>query len=312
MARSEPPTPRIWTEDELRADAETSLGRFVSARTAEGGWVYSEIFDRSLAVVERVFDGSEGLTEIGPYLFLGVPELVDPARFLTAPPVSRDDLKTLCGGRQSVRTEAEAEWVAEVIRENLDPRRFPWLDEGRQPTAAERTAATRWTASVWAIEQTRTKRRTEAGKRQEDAVAKLLESLEFVQSRREDEIADVGHAVGDIRSVDELRRGTYRRETKVAGTKSDVPVRLRDGRLLSIECKESNTAVNSTKRLNRETGGKAAVWREAFGQQVVTMAVIAGVFNLGDLARAQNDQGVFLVWEHRLSPLREFVLATSS
>lgn len=303
--------PRIWTEDELRADADTSLGRFVTTRTAEGGSVYAEIFDRSLPLVERVFDGSEGLTEIGPSLFLGFPELVDPARFLTAPPVSRDDLKTLCGGRRSVRTEAEAEWVAEIIRENLDPRRFRWLDESRQPTTAERTAAARWTASVWAIEQARTKRRTEAGRRQEDAVATLLESLEFTESQRDDEITDVGHVVGNIRSVDELRRGTYRRETKAAGTKSDIPVRLRDGRLLSIECKESNTAVNSTKRLNRETGGKAAVWKEAFGQQVVTMAVIAGVFNLGDLAKAQNDQGVFLVWEHKLSALRDFLLATN-
>ena len=42
----------------------------------------------------------------------------------------------------------------------------------------------------------------------------------------------------------------------VYGAKRDVPVRLRDGRLLAIECKVSNGAKNSWKRLNREIAGR--------------------------------------------------------
>lgn len=299
--------PRTWSEDEFRAATEIGLERFIDQRTAEGGSIYNTIFDDSLPLVEQVFDRSHNLTEIRASTFVGAPQLVDPARFLTAPPVSRDDLKTLCGGRTSVKTAGDAKKVADVIRHNLDERRYPWLARRRQPTAQERAGAQRWTASIWAIEQARTLRRTTAGKRQEEAVEALLLDLDFKRSQEAHERADTGGPIRDIRRVDALRPGTFRRETPVAGTKADVPVRLKDGRLLAIECKESNTAINSTKRLNRETGGKAGVWKQEFGNQVVSMAVIAGIFHVSDLLRAQDDQGVFIVWEHDFDPLTDFL-----
>jgi len=58
--------------------------------------------------------------------------------------------------------------------------------------------------------------------------------------------------------------------------------------------------------LIRETCGKADVWRRAFGQRVITGAVLAGVFKLKNLTEAQDEPGVALLWEHDLSPLELF------
>jgi len=63
------------------------------------------------------------------------------------------------------------------------------------------------------------------------------------------------------------------------------------------------------KRLIRETCGKADLLRHAFGEQVITGAVLSGVFKLKNLREAQNDRGVALFWEHDLSRLEEFVRA---
>ena len=71
----------------------------------------------------------------------------------------------------------------------------------------------------------------------------------------------------------------------------------------------ANGPKNGWKRLNRETGGKAETWRTAFGVQVVTAVVIAGVLDLSALMQAQAT-GVVIFWEHDLEPLAQFVAAT--
>ena len=87
-----------------------------------------------------------------------------------------------------------------------------------------------------------------------------------------------------------------------------MPVGLRDGRFLLTECKVSNSGTNSVKRLNREVGGKAGGWREAFGGRGITAAVLAGVFKLKNLKDAQKD-GVAIFWESDLEPLSDFLRA---
>jgi hypothetical protein len=110
-----------------------------------------------------------------------------------------------------------------------------------------------------------------------------------------------------IVALDDLSRGHFSRERKVGGAKCDVPIRLLDGRLLTLECKVSNGPKNSWKRLQREVGGKADTWKQAYGSQVITGAVVAGVFDLKCLSDAQSRQNVALFWQHDLEPLLEFV-----
>lgn len=110
-----------------------------------------------------------------------------------------------------------------------------------------------------------------------------------------------------ILRLDELPRGHYSRERKVDGAKCDIPIRLADGRLLALECKVSNGPKNSWKRLHREVGGKAERWRQEFGHQILTGAVLAGVFDLRCLVNSQEEQDVYLFWQHDLGSLAAFV-----
>lgn len=76
---------------------------------------------------------------------------------------------------------------------------------------------------------------------------------------------------------------------------------------MPIECKASNSAVNSFKRLNHEAAGKAAKWLRAFGDRaIVPSAVLSGVFNAANLETAQSS-GLFLFWSFRLRDLADFV-----
>ncbi len=51
---------------------------------------------------------------------------------------------------------------------------------------------------------------------------------------------------------------TFATQTNLGSDNADVIVRLDDGRLLAIECKGSNSEINSRKRLNKEGGAERA------------------------------------------------------
>ena len=88
-----------------------------------------------------------------------------------------------------------------------------------------------------------------------------------------------------------------------ANAKADVVVRLHDTRLMAIECKVSNSATNSVKRLNNDAAVKAEYWLKQFGTaQVVPAAALAGVFNVLNLEQAQT-RGLTLFWSHDLDQL---------
>ena len=79
---------------------------------------------------------------------------------------------------------------------------------------------------------------------------------------------------------------------------------------MPIECKVSNSATNSYKRINNDAAQKAVYWRRELGPaNVVPTAVLTGVFALGSLTQAQ-DNGLTLMWAHDLAPLLAFIEAT--
>lgn len=289
--------------EELDAWRQAALEYFVAQRGREGTQAYVDAFIRLRPSVEKAFDVSHDLRRWDPTLVVERPEMIAAMRYLIAPLISADDLDTLVEGRtRNKRLSPElAERVLRLVSNGLDPMRYPWLAEGRAPVAGERATAIDWTTGVWASEQVRTARKTESSRRQEAAVADVLRAAGYEHSAKR-----------RVTSLDEMPRGSFGGEAVLAGAKADVPVRLHDGRLLAIECKVSNSAVNSVKRLLRETGGKARTWREAYGQQVVPAAVLSGVFKLNDLLAAQESHRIALFWETDLSPLRVFLERTRS
>jgi hypothetical protein len=102
---------------------------------------------------------------------------------------------------------------------------------------------------------------------------------------------------------------TFRLILRWTRVKADIVVRLWDDRILPIECKVSNSALNSMKRLNNDAAVKAVAWRLAFGtHQIVPTAVLGGVYNLASLLNAQ-EKGLSLIWAHDLSPLAQWILS---
>ena len=76
---------------------------------------------------------------------------------------------------------------------------------------------------------------------------------------------------------------------------------------MPIECKVSNSATNSVKRLNNDAAVKAEIWRHDFGaEQVVPVAMLSGVYKLHNLEEAQN-RGLTIHWAHRLPDLTDWI-----
>lgn len=288
-----------YGSEELARAAHRATDLFVERRVEEGSEIYEDFFHQFRSRLQHFFQRTASLRNLRSSIFEQDASWLYEARYLAGPPISADDLRTLVGHRLGGRRlDSEvALRVVEVILEALDPFRFPWVSEGREPTDEECERARAWTAGLMAVERVRTFRRTESSRVQEHSVKVMLQGSDYTQVER---------PASEIFALDDLERGTFTDEIRLAGVKVDVPVRLYDGRLLAIECKVSNSAVNSIKRLNREVGNKAEAWRRAYGSQVIPCAVISGVFDVSCLSNAQ-EQGIFVVWDHQMEVLANFI-----
>ncbi|CAN5122323.1 hypothetical protein BH24CHL7_BH24CHL7_08860 [soil metagenome] len=292
--------------EELEERRREAVAAFIAQRGMEGGARYRDASAANRVLVRALFDATDDLLDFASGAALAAaPQLLAVARYLGGPPISGDDLDTLAETRIASRRRLDADLgrkAASVIAASIDPERFPWLyeDPSRRPTEAERDTAVRWTAGLKAVQEIAMGRRSESSARQEASVRSLLERHGFSEVRaRPIDVTGAG-----------LAPGQFSREALVVGTRADVPVGLRDGRLLLIECKVSNSAVNSVKRLNRETGGKAQQWRRELGARAIPAAVLAGVFGLSNLIAAQ-ESGVTIFWEHDLRVLEAFLTEAS-
>lgn len=218
--------------------------------------------------------------------------------YTAAPPISEDDLKTIADttlsrGRMLGDADA-ARRVIDVLRQILDPDRFPWVEEGREPAAPEFERAIDITSALIATQKVQTLRRNEGKDAQEQAVKDLMTARGFQEVPRR-----------EIRSLSQAPApGTFMGETNVCGHRADVVVRLPDGRLCLIECKVSNSEVNSFKRIVNDTGGKSPIWYQQLGAaNTIVAAVLSGVFSVDNLEFVQAHKGVSLFWAHRLDDL---------
>ncbi len=226
-------------------------------------------------------------------------------RYLGAPPISEDDLKTLAeasyGPLVFRRDPAAATRVRDLIRTVLDVHRFPWIGAGRGPTAEERAGAVAASTAMAATRDVETSRRNNSKQIQEQAVKDLLKSLGMREVPARE--------IGSLSSGAAPAPGEYCGESRVAGTRADVVVRLKNGDIMLLECKVSNSAVNSYKRVVHDTGGKAAHWYLALGRaSIIPCAVLGGVFARQNLEQVQNAD-VYLFWQHRLQDLADYVIS---
>lgn len=309
MAKKPAEPPPHWTEDELDSARETSIAAFRELRMKEPLEQYLDFFDRFQGKFEDLLETTVDLSTLD-YHAAALLRDVDwtvALRYLSAPPISEDDLKvvaevsSLAHDKISKKAD-EVSKVVETIRLGLDRRRFPWVAEGREPTETERRAAVVATAALIASQHVATRRRNEGKKEQEEAVRSALLHSGFKQVPAK--------SVPVIQ--DAPKPGYFSMETKFGERKADLLIGLHDRRVMPVECKVSNSAINSIKRLKNDAAVKAVRWREEFGQaQVVPTAVLSGVYDLRHLISAQT-QGLTLFWAHDLAAFTNWIRSTKS
>lgn len=303
----------FWSEAELAERRERSIELFVASWGRGLQDEYIELKARCAQAVSQLLARTDNLRALrADPAFFTQPEnraLLAPARFMTVPQLSEDNFKVI----------ARTLGPVETLLAFLGRERFPWMaeDPPGEPTPELIQRAVDVTAELWAIQQQGTSQHMESSRAQEKAVrAQLTASgLTFVspaefgkrsQSLGARYVQSLGIVPANVRDL--LGLGEFTTEQLVAGHKSDVPVLLRSGGLLTIECKVSNSATNSYKRLIRETDGKRRAWREQFGGGVRTAAVISGVYSAKNLLDAQS-QGMLIFFDHDLGALDAFLQA---
>lgn len=298
-------SPPRWQPDELASDCARAEEEFRAERLDEPLEKYLEFFDRYAETFAKVLSKTENLDRLRETAIelLAVPSDREAIRYLAGPIISEDDLKTLAEAgfsAQRVRTDPEmVTRVVETISRALDRRRFGWIGEKRAPTDEERKAAILATAALMANSRAATVRRNRGKELQERLVLETLERAGFKQVPR--------RGIETLRAAPEV--GHFCRESVLAGRKADLIVTLWDGRVMPIECKVSNSAVNSFKRLNHEAASKAEAWIKDLGAvQIVPTAVIGGVFSLRNVLDAQQ-RGLTIFWAHRLDALVQWLSA---
>ena len=295
--------PPPWTQQQLDEDRGKAMEVFRKRRTEEPIEAYLDAFDQYQGVLEELLEATVDLTADAETLvdIVSEPKLLEAFRYLAGPPISEDDLKVLAEAvltpSRLKKNRAMAKRVADVVIHGLDPRRFPWVVGGRDPSEAERRAAVLASAALLATRRLETMRRNLEKQHQEDAVKKALR--------------DAGLEEMKTRNIPMLNRapqpGEFCGESLLGDRKADIVVGLSDGRTLPIECKVSNSATNSVKRLKNDAAVKAVSWRQQFGEnQVVPTAVLSGVYKLHNLTSAQSS-GLNLFWAHDLPQLIDWI-----
>lgn len=269
--------------------------------------MYLEHFGHYRHAIERLLEATADLSALAAQAstVLADSDLLYVFRYLSGPPVSADDLQTLAGmrlTRSRLRSDPEgAGRVVETVLRGLDSERFAWVGEGREPSPQERSAAIVATAALIASQRVRTGRMNDAPQLQEALVKARLSGVGFIEEEP--------RPIPNMFAAPDP--GRFRGECVVgASRKADVAVRMWDGRLMPIECKVSNSGLNSIKRLTNDAAVKGRVWIEDLGRNnVVPAAVLSGVFELAHLAEAQ-ERGLTLFWAHSLDELLTFIEAT--
>lgn len=262
-------------------------------RLTEGSEAYESAYETAYSNVSSLFTITRDLNYLAGR---GIPSAFEERhlvamRYLVTPPISADDLETLTGISSNfsrLRTSSD-QWssVVELLAGRIDKNRFPWTPTARSPEPEEKSAALLSTSTLMAMETVRTSRRSVLRVTQETSAATALRESGYqeVRRRRISSRADFPAA------------GEFCLETSVGSKRADIALVTRQGRAYAVECKASNSAVNSFKRLNREAISSAQSWLHEFSGQVQPAVILAGVFRPANVMAAQASD-LEIYWSH--------------
>ena len=313
MISAWPAQARFWQATEVAADTAAARAEFRFRRLGEPLARYLAAFDDARPLHAELIAGLESalLMDAAGLDLLKRLWATDAGRtayrYPGAPPISEDNLETLAEAKLAVRSVAAnapaLQRLNDVMRATLDPRRFPWVIAARAATAEELAAAVLASTTLAASQRVHALRRGDEKSLVEGAVKGLLIGLGWQQA-----------TYRPARGIQNLINDAppprcFLTQVNLGADNADVVVRLGDGRLLAIECKGSNSEINSRKRLNKEAAQNARAWLAGFGGQVVPAVALQGVFKDRYVAEAQATP-MLIFWGHRLDDLRQFIVST--
>ncbi len=191
-----PRPPQRWTEQELEADAKVSTDVFVARRKAERARREQAIGEHAPEYRQDFLDLLASTTDLREVTgeSLRNRRLLRAARFVAIPFISDDDLDSLTGanlkgwmqqttdrGKRPSADDFDA--AAEVIAQQLDPYRAPWVAKDRPPTEAEVERFLTGSITVRLNSRLGSLRRSEAAARQEQAVRDALAAAGYTESK---------------------------------------------------------------------------------------------------------------------------------
>jgi len=321
------PNPRVWTNDELVSHAQTALDEFVQRRLAEPGGQYLAHVKARRSAIFRLFKALAGFDPDNPdpkiiRSVVGDQALFDSLRYVAGPPVSEDDFGVLVTrrvegiSRKEMATSDELPVSAlKLICKLSDPIRFPWIAARRSPSPRELRRAIDSTTTMHAVQALQTERRKH-GKKVELRLEDRLRELGFVkvsggqESKKGPQPASALPAYPPKGQITQPSHHPayphFYGECTVYGRKVDMFIALQTGRMVALEAKDSSSALNSTKRLLNDTAAKAKHYASAGGKNIISVALLSGVFKIADLKAAQ-EFGLYLVWAHDLDGFVEWI-----
>jgi len=227
-------------------------------------------------------------------------------RHLLAPPKSQDQFKLLCdewskGSEKSGRPQKPdaVQSVSGVLSQWMDKKIAPWLAVNREPTEMERELLIERVISFIAPKLTETQKRNRLSAEQENAVVERLRSLGWTQLPSV--TIDTRAAVPPKHFMNRTRFAT----ATTTAQEVDIACGFAASYVAAMECKVTNDATNSVKRVN-DVLKKAAAWKAHWGSFVETAALLQGVIKPEDVQRL-TDEGVKVFWSHDLDVFEAWV-----
>lgn len=235
-------------------------------------------------------------------------------RYVAGPPISEDDLGVLVTRsvngitRGAIAADSQLP-LAELrlICRLSDPYRFPWLASRRTPSMREIRESIAATTALHATQALMTERRN-YGKAIEQRLEQRLLELNFVRAtggrrtRQKPGVVEPPPFPSKGRVTQPSHHPVFPHfygECVVYSRKVDLFIALKSGIMVAVEAKDSSSALNSKKRLLNDTAAKAKSYQVAAGKNIISVALLSGVFTVPDLIEAQK-AGLYLVWAHKL------------
>lgn len=240
----------------------------------------------------------------GPLTISGRHVLV--LRHIFAPPISQDQLKLIAPlyPKQSEKkgsklSKAAAQQFSNAFANRRDRFLTPWLETKLPPTKQQVKRLIDTVTPMISSQIFNTVRRNRLSDEQECAVEALLSAKGWTKAP-----AMVVTSPADISPL------TYMRKTKCKSSTSatkevDIACGITANLILAMECKVSNDATNSVKRVS-DVIDKVKAWKDNWGNFIQTAALLQGVISYKDVVRLLNiDVEVF--WSHDLQPLANWL-----